>query len=106
MTNTTAKRPPAFTRDNWPIAAAMINFPGVLPDGSLVQEQSVEQWAESLQQVADAGFTELDPTDSWLRVADLTPERRREFMALTKSLGLTHSGDFDGAPQRHRRRTG
>ena len=76
-------------RDNWPIAAAMINFPGVLPDGSLVQEQSVDQWAESLQQVVDAGFTELDPTDSWLRVADLEPSRRREFMYLVKSLGLT-----------------
>lgn len=78
-----------LNRDNWPIAAAMINFPGVLPDGSLVQEQSVDQWAESLQQVVDAGFTELDPTDSWLRVADLSPSRRREFMFLVKSLGLT-----------------
>ena len=76
-------------RDNWPIAAAMINFPGVLPDGSLVQDQSVDQWAESLQQVVDAGFTELDPTDSWLRVADLEPSRRREFMYLVKSLGLS-----------------
>ena len=78
-----------LNRDNWPIAAAMINFPGVLPDGSLVQDQSVEQWKKSLDQVVDAGFTELDPTDSWLRIADLSPERLRGFMALTKSLGLT-----------------
>jgi len=78
-----------LNRDNWPIAAAMINFPGVLPDGSLVQEQTVEQWKESLDQVVDAGFTELDPTDSWLRVADLSPERLSDFMALTKSIGLT-----------------
>ncbi len=78
-----------WNRDTWPIAAAMINFPGVLPDGSLVQDQSVDQWAESLQQIVDAGFTELDPTDSWLRVADLSPSRRREFMYLVKTLGLT-----------------
>ena len=52
---------PRWNRENWPIAAAMINFPGILPDGSLVQEQSVDQWAEALQQVVDAGFTELDP---------------------------------------------
>ena len=81
--------PKKFNRDNWPIAAAMINFPGVLPDGSRVQEHSVEQWAATLQQVVDAGFTELDPTDSWLRVADLAPSRRREFMGLVKTLGLT-----------------
>jgi sugar phosphate isomerase/epimerase len=78
-----------WNRDNWPIAAAMINFPGVLPDGRLVQEQSVDEWAESLQQVVDAGFTELDPTDSWLRVADLSPSRKREFLYLVKTLGLT-----------------
>jgi sugar phosphate isomerase/epimerase len=77
-----------MNRDNWPIAAAMINFPGVLPDGSLVQEQSVDQWAESLQQVANAGFTEVDPTDSWLRVADLSQARLSEFQFLLKSLGL------------------
>ena len=79
----------ALNRDNWPIAAAMINFPGVLPDGSLVQEQSVDQWAATLQQVVDAGFTELDPTDSWLRVADLSASRLREFQYVVKTLGLT-----------------
>ena len=78
-----------LNRANWPIAAAMINFPGVLPDGSLVQDQTVEQWKQSLDLVVDAGFTELDPTDSWLRIADLSPERLRGFMALTQSLGLT-----------------
>ena len=77
-----------MNRGNWPIAAAMINFPGVLPDGSLVQEQNVHQWAESLRQVANAGFTEVDPTDSWLRVADLSPARLSEFQFLLKSLGL------------------
>ena len=88
-TATNAKEAGRPNRDTWPIAAAMINFPGVLPDGRLVQDQSVEHWAESLQQVADAGFTEVDPTDSWLRVADLSPTRRGEFMALVESLGLT-----------------
>ena len=83
------KQTPPWNRDNWPIAAAMINFPGTLPDGSLVQEQSVDQWAASLQQIVDAGFTELDPSDSWLRVADLSPSRLREFQYLLKTLGLT-----------------
>ena len=78
-----------LNRDNWPIAAAMVTFPGTLPDGSLVQDQSAEQWAKTLSQVTDAGFTELDPTDSWIRLADLSPARLREFMAMTKSIGLS-----------------
>ena len=78
-----------LNRSNWPIAAAMIPFPGVLPDGTSVQDQSVEGWATTLQEVVDAGFTELDPTDSWLRVADLAPARQDEFFALAKAMKLT-----------------
>jgi hypothetical protein len=32
-----------------------------------------EAWAATLAEVGDAGFTELDPTDSWLRTAGLSP---------------------------------
>ena len=83
---------PLYTRDDWPIAAAMINFPAILPDGSTVQEQSAEGWAATLDEVADAGFTEVDPTDSWLRVADLTPSRLEEFMAVVRGAGLSIPG--------------
>lgn len=78
-----------LNRDNWPIAAAMIPFPGTLPDGTSVQDQSVEGWAATLQEVVDAGFTEFDPTDSWLRVADLAPLRQDEFFALAKAMNLS-----------------
>ncbi|UVV69126.1 MULTISPECIES: sugar phosphate isomerase/epimerase family protein [Brucella] len=78
-----------WTRETWPIAAAMIHYPNMLPDGSSVQDQSVEDWARTLSDVADAGFTELDPTDSWLRLADLSSIRLSEFMAVVKSLGFT-----------------
>ncbi|WP_197383425.1 sugar phosphate isomerase/epimerase family protein [Mycolicibacterium mengxianglii] len=78
-----------LTAQNWPIAAAMINFPSVLPDGTTTQDQSAEGWAGTLEQVADAGFTEVDPTDSWLRIADLSSERLQEFQDVVKSAGLT-----------------
>ncbi|MDG4673140.1 sugar phosphate isomerase/epimerase [Shinella sp. 838] len=80
---------PAWTRETWPIAAAMIQYPNLLADGRSVQDQSVEEWAETLDDVVDAGFTELDPTDSWLRLADLSPGRLDTFMTLVGSLGLT-----------------
>lgn len=77
---------------HWPIAAAMINFPGVLPDGSSVQDQPVATWRDTLQQVADAGFDYLDPTDSWVRVADLEEPQLREFEQLLTEVGLTLGG--------------
>ena len=80
---------PRYTRDNWPIAAAMIQYPNVLPDGSSVQDQAAEGWAAALADVSDAGFTELDPTDSWIRLADLEPSRLDEFMAVLREANLT-----------------
>ena len=77
---------------SWPIAAAMINFVGPLPDGTAVQDAPVEAWADPLQQVADAGFDLVDPTDSWLRLADLSPERLQGFTDLCASVGLGIGG--------------
>lgn len=78
-----------WNRDNWPIAAAMIQYPNLLPDGSSVQDQPAESWAKTLVDVADAGFTELDPTDSWIRLADLPQARLDEFLSVCSSLELT-----------------
>ncbi len=78
-----------YDRTNWPIAAAMVPYPNILPDGSSVQDQTPEQWAATLADVVDAGFTELDPTDCWLRVADLSPARLKHFTDTVASLGLT-----------------
>jgi sugar phosphate isomerase/epimerase len=78
-----------LTRENWPIAAAMINFPSVLADGTTTQDQSAEGWAATIEQVADAGFTELDPTDSWVRLADLSASRLQEFQDVVRDFGLS-----------------
>jgi len=75
-------------RSNWPIAAAMINFPGVRRDGSRVQDDAPDAWAATLEEVRDAGFDHLDPTDSWLNVTDLEPARRREFADVVRDSGL------------------
>ncbi len=81
--------PRRWNNETWPIAAAMIQYPGILRDGRSVQDQSVEEWQTTLADVVDAGFTELDPTDSWLRLADLSPQRLDAFVALVKKLGLS-----------------
>jgi sugar phosphate isomerase/epimerase len=77
-----------LTNETWPIAAAMLPFPGTLPDGTSVQDQPAEGWSDALTQVADAGFDLVDPTDSWLRIADLSPARLTEFMDVVKAAGL------------------
>ena len=81
-----------MTHSEWPIAAAMINFVGPLPDGTPVQDAPPSAWEDPLQQVADEGFTLVDPTDSWLRLADLTPDRLAAFSEIAKGVGLGIGG--------------
>jgi len=81
--------PAILTRENWPIAAAMIQYQNILPDGGSVQDQSPEAWAATMREIADAGFTEIDPTDCWLRVGDLSQARREEFKQALREVGLT-----------------
>ena len=76
------------TVSTWPIAAAMLQFPSTLPDGSATLDQDAEGWAASLREVADAGFGHVDPYDSWLSLADLPPERLEEFRAVLADVGL------------------
>jgi sugar phosphate isomerase/epimerase len=81
-----------LTQSQWPIAAAMINFVGPLPDGTPVQDADPSAWQDPLQQVADAGFRYVDPTDSWLRLADLSPDRLAAYVQIMRGVGLELGG--------------
>ena len=80
---------PTYTAENWPIAAAMLPFGSVDSHGGPIQDAEPEEWAKHLNLVARSGFTEVDPTDTWVRVGDLTPERLTEFQSVLKDAGLT-----------------
>jgi len=72
----------------WTIAAAMLNFPGFDGEGRSLQDLPREVWLSDLCEVAEAGFSHVDPTDSWLRVADLTSTRLAEFASALAEAGL------------------
>jgi sugar phosphate isomerase/epimerase len=77
-----------LTRDTWPIAAAMLPFPGQTLHGVAIQDADPSVWASAFREVADAGFDLADLTDSWVRVGDLSPERLTDFATAAKDAGL------------------
>ena len=79
----------AYTAENWPIAAAMLPFGSIDSHGGPIHDAEPEEWAKHLRLVARGGFTEVDPTDTWVRVADLSPERLTDFQSVLKDAGLT-----------------
>lgn len=78
-----------YTADNWPIAAAMLPFGDVDSHGDPIHDADPKEWAKQLDLVARLGFTEVDPTDTWVRVADLSPARLADFQAVVTDAGLT-----------------
>ncbi len=79
-----------YSADDWPIAAAMLPFQGATaPDGTPLAEASATVWAGFLQQVADVGFTAVDPLDSWLPLAEMPAARFAEFRRVLADLGLS-----------------
>ena len=74
---------------DWPIAAAMLPFGNKDSRGGAIHDAEPEEWAEHLRLVRRIGFTEVDPTDTWVRVGDLSPERLAEFKSVLSDVGLT-----------------
>ncbi len=79
----------AYTAETWPIAAAMLPFGSVDSKGGPIHDAEPEEWAKHLRLVHQLGFTEVDPTDTWVRVGDLTPERLSDFKGVLADTGLT-----------------
>ena len=79
----------AYTAENWPIAAAMLPFGSVDSHGGPIHDADPEEWAKHLRLVRRQGFTEVDPTDTWVRVGDLSPERLADFKSVLTDAGLT-----------------
>jgi len=78
-----------LTATTWPIAAAMLPFGSITHTGEPIHDAPAELWADHLKQVSDVGFTEVDPTDTWVRVGDLSPTRLDEFKGALGDAGLT-----------------
>ncbi|WP_066583112.1 sugar phosphate isomerase/epimerase family protein [Cellulomonas timonensis] len=82
---------PPYDAMSWPVGAAMLQFPGVMPDGSRVTDAGPSAWRPALREVALAGFEHVDLTDSWVRPGDLPPAGLRDLTAVAADQGLAFS---------------
>ncbi|WGM21655.1 sugar phosphate isomerase/epimerase [Paenarthrobacter sp. OM7] len=78
----------AYTAKDWPITAALLQFPGTDASGNHVNDADASVWAAVLQEVKDAGFANADLTDSWVRPGDLSKDRLAEFKRTADEVGI------------------
>ena len=90
-----------YTAENWPIACRHAAVRERRLPRRAHPGRRPEEWAKHLNLVPELGFTEVDPTDTWVRVADLSPDGRLDFQSVLEDAGLTIPGDLHLAPQRH-----
>jgi sugar phosphate isomerase/epimerase len=86
---TTTPDPSTWTAETCPVAAAMLAFGGTDSAGGPIQDADPEEWARQLRLVRLMGFTEVDPTDTWVRIGDLEDARLEDFRAVLVDAGLT-----------------
>ncbi|CAM3393403.1 sugar phosphate isomerase/epimerase family protein [Isoptericola cucumis] len=77
------------TADTWPIAANMLSFGPTAADGTPNLDAPAASWRGQLQQVADLGFTDVDPTDAWLSIGEMSDPRFEELLVVLKEVGLS-----------------
>ncbi|NKX51952.1 sugar phosphate isomerase/epimerase, partial [Arthrobacter deserti] len=78
----------AYTAEDWPITAALLQFPGVDARGVSMNGAEPEAWRAVFEEIAEAGFAHVDLTDSWVRPADLSPARLEELQAAASAAGV------------------
>lgn len=78
----------AYTADNWPITAALLQFPATDARGVHVNDAEASVWAGVLSEVKEAGFANADLTDSWVRPGDLSQGRLAEFKEAADAVGI------------------
>jgi sugar phosphate isomerase/epimerase len=78
-----------YTAETWPIAAAMLPFGSTDSKGGPIHDAEPEEWAKHLRLVRRLGFNEVDPTDTWVRVGDLSSDRLEDFKSVLKDVRLT-----------------
>lgn len=76
-----------YTAQTWPISGALLQFPGTDSLGRSVNDADANVWEDVFRQLADAGFADVDLTDSWVRPGDLSGKRLDELKQAAENAG-------------------
>lgn len=79
-----------MTQDDqrWPVAAAMLQFPAIRPDGSRTQDADPAVWESDFAEIARTGFDVVEVNDQWVRIGDLEDARVDDLAVAARSQGV------------------
>lgn len=77
------------TAEDWPIAAAMLQFAATAPDGRTVREAGPEYWHRQLKQIAREEFRSVEIPSAWLAIGEMEPSELNELASVCAGLDLS-----------------
>lgn len=80
--------PGELNRDNWPIAAGLLQFPSINAQNEDVRILGPVEWERTFREVADAGFQHVELTDVWLRPGELSGRELIEMADSAREAGV------------------
>lgn len=73
---------------DWPIAVAMLQFPGTSPGGRSVREAGAEYWKRQFRRMRRLGFSAVEIPSAWLPIADMSSAERQTLKDALCETGL------------------
>ncbi|WP_285725723.1 sugar phosphate isomerase/epimerase family protein [Psychromicrobium xiongbiense] len=74
---------------SWPIAANLGQIGNRAKDGGHAKDAPASEWATTLKAVRKLGVEEIDPTDMWVPLAELSEARLAEFSRVLDDTGVS-----------------
>jgi sugar phosphate isomerase/epimerase len=74
---------------DWPIAAAMLQFPGQTAAGIPMREAGPDRWLRDLSVIAAEGFTAVEIPSAWLPLGELDSREHEAFRDVLDAAGLS-----------------
>jgi sugar phosphate isomerase/epimerase len=77
-----------FSPEDWPIGAAMLQFPSVTANGTSIRDAGPDRWRRDLQVIKAEGFTSVEIPSAWLPIGDMTAQEHVELTRVLADVGL------------------
>jgi sugar phosphate isomerase/epimerase len=77
-----------FRPGEWPIAGAMLQFPGVTGRGETIRAAGPKRWRSDLSLVAAEGFRAVELPSSWLPFGEMGAAELADLKAILREVGL------------------
>ncbi|MCB8878046.1 sugar phosphate isomerase/epimerase family protein [Acidisoma silvae] len=78
-----------YSPEDWPIGAAMLQFPSVTANGTSIRDAGPDRWRQDFRVIAAEGFTSVEIPSAWLPIGEMTSREHQDLKSVLTEIGLS-----------------